>query len=700
MTSLAQHRWIVGRTARDRRALIDTGPSPDVLARCHVNRRGPFSGLSCLLTELVGDVQRGWPELVVRHRVAIVTVAPALEALTGPVPKSLTALSKGEERTRYQDGLSRRAAHGIVELLNEYAARREPSPLTLAFDEIDEADGTDQEFLAVLLRRADPALIRVVVAGAGEPAHPELARALAAHAVRHDAPPQPRETPDDAGGLRAFVMSDGASDEPAERAAWEHADPAQRAALHDARARELEQAGEPGYLLGAVPFHHEHGSDPAGRGVRALDFALDHCIGVGFYPAAIALARRGLALVDPATQEEDYWLFSAKLALCLSGDRPEEAEAIYDDVRARYRVPRMHMTSSYGIAMLYTRFHDEARRDHTVARTFVNNAIALASQIPEPQARAFYTVFSENGLALVEVNDGNPEESLRLLGAGMGRLDRELPPDRHRVHRSVLVHNRARVYSAMGRLEDALRDFDTVVAMDPNYAEYYLDRANMRRRLGQHAAAIDDLERAMALSAPFPELYYNRADARATLGDAAGALADFDYVLELEPDDVNAHVNCAALRLESGDLDRAAHHVGEGLRLDPDEPHLLCTGGLVEIERGNVSGARELLARSLAASPGMGAALVNAAVAAHADGDFDAAVDLLTEALQQGAEDDAVLLYNRAYAHESAGRWQEAIADYTRALELPDADRPEILLHRALCLTAQRRDLEELAGTG
>jgi tetratricopeptide (TPR) repeat protein len=126
----------------------------------------------------------------------------------------------------------------------------------------------------------------------------------------------------------------------------------------------------------------------------------------------------------------------------------------------------------------------------------------------------------------------------------------------------------------------------------------------------------------------------------------------------------------------------------------------------VEIERGNVSAARDLLARALVRSPGMYAALVNAAVAAHADGDFDAAVELLTEALQQGGEDDGVLLYNRAYAHESAGRWAAAVADYTRTLDLAGADRPEILLHRARCLAAQQRDeqsrsdLEELLRLG
>ncbi|MDI5942583.1 hypothetical protein QLR68_31600, partial [Micromonospora sp. DH15] len=35
--------------------------------------------------------------------------------------------------------------------------------------------------------------------------------------------------------------------------------------------------------------------------------------------------------------------------------------------------------------------------------------------------------------------------------------------------------------------------------------------------------------------------------------------------------------------------------------------------------------------------------------------------------------------------HEAAGRWAEAVADYGRALELPGADRAELIGRRARC---------------
>jgi tetratricopeptide (TPR) repeat protein len=442
------------------------------------------------------------------------------------------------------------------------------------------------------------------------------------------------------------------------------------------------------HQIGAIPYHREHGTDAQGAGGRAIVAAMSYCLGMGFYPAVVDFGMRGRALVDPEQQPELYVDISHKTPTALAAlDRGDEAEEIYLDLRGRYANPAVHLIAYYGLAMLYTRFHREEQKDHRLAQAHANTAIALASQLPDPKERAFQTVFYQNGRALVEMHLGNLETSLRLVSEGLDRLERELGPDRHKLHRSVLIYNRAQVLAGLGRLEEALAGFSAVIDLDPNYPEYYFDRGNLLRRMGDDGRALADYEHAMTLTPPFLELYYNRADVRASAGDAEGAISDFGYVLELDPAHILARINRASLLLEAGDLARAADDVERGLEIDPANARLICTTGLIAMEEGDLDAARASFTRSLELDPGMHEALSNRAVAAHASGDYDAAIDDLTRALEL-VGDDPDLLYNRGHVYQTAQRWELAARDYARAMELPGADPQELSALRELCLAS------------
>jgi hypothetical protein len=58
--------------------------------------------------------------------------------------------------------------------------------------------------------------------------------------------------------------------------------------------------------------------------------------------------------------------------------------------------------------------------------------------------------------------------ALQLVDACIADLDRELAPDEHVLHRSVLRYNRAQVLVALGRLSEALADYTAVIDQDTN----------------------------------------------------------------------------------------------------------------------------------------------------------------------------------------------------------------------------------------
>jgi tetratricopeptide (TPR) repeat protein len=69
---------------------------------------------------------------------------------------------------------------------------------------------------------------------------------------------------------------------------------------------------------------------------------------------------------------------------------------------------------------------------------------------------------------------------------------------------------------------------------------------------------------------------------------------------------------------------------------------------------------------------------------AFEQGAFDEAISDLTEALRIAGEDPD-LLFNRGFVFQRTHRWEAALRDYSRAMELPGVDMPALLYQRGLC---------------
>ena len=701
MTPSAPHLFVVGHRRTARRATFSALAAPDIVVSCHARLRGPYSGTGRILQALTADAQRRWPELVDAHRIELLYAVPELSEIIGPAPEMLVSTTPHEERTRYfGHSLIRAMSQGIVTFLNACGARMRAErgrPLAIALDDVHAAEVTEQELVGLLVRRADPDVLRVAVGAVKDLLPVELEGTLRrwAQCVEAPAPPTGEDGRTPAELTRAYVLSDGTSDDPAEYAAYESAPHDVRRRLHDERAAELEVDCDVGLRLGAIPYHRERGGDPGGAGRHALRVALEQCVAAGYSAATVDFGMRGRAVCDPAVHQQDYCHFSAKAASALVPlGRAVECEGIYHELRRRYALPRVHMTCSYAIAMLHTRFFEP--RDHEAALEWANTARALASMEGDPVEGPYFRAFQDNGLALIEMHRGHLDRALELVDGCIERVDREIPVDRYVVHSSQLLHNRARLLFALGRLDDAHADFTRLIEWDPHYVEYHTDRANLARRRGDVAAALAGYDRAIEVSAPLPELYYNRADLRAQVGDADGARADLDHLLDMEPDFAPGRLLRATLRLDAGELDGALHDVRAGLDAEPRDPRLLSMLALVQQATGAREAALASFGRALEIDPSFTPALVDRAVLAFELGEIDLALDDLARALELGG-DDADIRFNRGYVLEHAHRYEDAVDEYTRALALPNADREELSAHRATCLARLREKHRDAA---
>jgi tetratricopeptide (TPR) repeat protein len=694
------HLWLRGGQRRDRLAALQALGLPPALVPpvdAHRRRRGPYTAAGTVVRALVPDLLARHPDAVRRRDIEVLSVAPELSAAVPESRETLTSMAIPKERTRFYARLrTKRISNGLVELVRDSLPEGESR--TLVFENVEHAEQTDLEFLAALLRRTDPGRLTVVICTGDEQiADEELRTVLENRAHVHSVavskhgyaalstwvPPRSRSE------RRAlawdYISTDCTSDDPRLRRAYQELHPADMAQLHERRAGELAALGEQSLALGAIPFHLTRGCDPRGAGVQALYAAQDHCLVLGFYPTVVEYGYQGIELVDWRHDGDQWWMFAVELGLALSIlSRTREAEELYNQARLRSTKPAVHMAAAYSTAMLYTRHNDVEDRNDQVAKAWLNAAIATASLLPDRRERAFQSAFYKNGLALVEVNLGEPTEALRLVDECIAALDRDLTPDEHRLHRSVLKNNRARVYQSLGRLDEALADYAVVIQEDPNHAEHYLERGNILRRLGCTDDALADYERALRLSPPFPEIYYNRGDLRAELGDVEGALSDFSYVLDLDPQFIDAYVNRAGLYLEIGEIEAAQHDAVVGLQLDPDNAYLLDAAAHVHAARAEEAAAQAAFDRALDVNPGLISALSGRATLAYEAGDLEAAIADLCRAIELRPGDPA-LLYNRAFALQGAGRWDDALADLAAAATLAPDD-PEISAAQASCL--------------
>jgi tetratricopeptide (TPR) repeat protein len=116
--------------------------------------------------------------------------------------------------------------------------------------------------------------------------------------------------------------------------------------------------------------------------------------------------------------------------------------------------------------------------------------------------------------------------------------------------------NRGAVRGARQDFDRAIEDFSQVVKLAPSPSAF-ADRAGMYRLNGQHEEAIRDYDEAIRLNPAFEEALLNRAITLAGTSRCAAAIPDFTRVLELNPKQALALVDRAVCHEAAGRDDLA-----------------------------------------------------------------------------------------------------------------------------------------------
>ena len=294
-------------------------------------------------------------------------------------------------------------------------------------------------------------------------------------------------------------------------------------------------------------------------------------------------------------------------------------------------------------------------------------------------------------LGVLRAQQGDFSGALRWLSAAL-----VLQPDEP----AILLHH-ANALSALGRLDEALANYDRAVLLQPDNANAHFGRAGPLYAARRLTEALAGYEKTLALKPDLVEALNNRGNALRLLGRAGEALENYRQALQLRPDYTEAVFNLGHALRELGRYEEALPQYDRALRLKPHFAEALNHRGVALRYLERPDEALEAYDRALALRPGYAEALYNRGNLLQEMRRTDEALDSYDRALL-AAPDYADALINRAALLQRFNRLDEALADYSRALAIKP-DSPVALYNRgALQWTEFRayqpalRDLEEL----
>jgi len=160
-------------------------------------------------------------------------------------------------------------------------------------------------------------------------------------------------------------------------------------------------------------------------------------------------------------------------------------------------------------------------------------------------------------------------------------------------------------YSAVGRREDAVAEFDHALRLNPRYVDAHLNRAVMLNELGRYddavaafaaaqgLGAVDHTGFAAPVASQLANLHAELGEAYVEAGGLAEAIEQYARAARLRPEYVDLRYRLARLRLDAGDAGQAGAELREILELRPTFFDARAALGMACHLAGDAAGARE-----------------------------------------------------------------------------------------------------------
>jgi len=291
--------------------------------------------------------------------------------------------------------------------------------------------------------------------------------------------------------------------------------------------------------------------------------------------------------------------------------------------------------------------------------------------------------------------DAETLERLRSLGYVGSVVDVDegnLPDPKDRADSLKLLARAAHwatIHLNQGRFDEAIREVDAALAVEPNYFDGYQVKGQAQRRLGRYAAAIATLERGLKLNPDAFALKHELALCYVALEDWPVAVGLLESVRAQWPRFSQASFSLADVYTAMGRLDDALATLQELAARSPDRAGIHYEIGRTYLERGDLAAAEQSIRRALELEPRIFGAHYNLALVAEAQGAADLAeAEYLEEVALFPAHYEAWT--NLGILFMDLGRPQRAEEAFAKVIELqPELSLGYFLLVRTMLETGR-----------
>ncbi len=230
--------------------------------------------------------------------------------------------------------------------------------------------------------------------------------------------------------------------------------------------------------------------------------------------------------------------------------------------------------------------------------------------------------------------------------------------------------SRGRTYVALDEYQQALADYDKVIDLDPHNIAGYDQRAQVFALLSLFDRALDDFSSALELNPDSALIYAHRGRIYASMNKFDEAIDDLTRATELDPYSPEPYLWQAGVYMSLHRLPQAIAVLNRAAEIAPDYALVYARRGDAYLAMDTKRRALTDYTRAITLDPTLDEAYHHRGIAHSLLDHYEKALEDLSRAVELTDPEDPWLYFTRGNVYAEMGKFNAAIADYTRAIKL------------------------------
>lgn len=222
----------------------------------------------------------------------------------------------------------------------------------------------------------------------------------------------------------------------------------------------------------------------------------------------------------------------------------------------------------------------------------------------------------------------------------------------------------------LGDFKGALAAFDKAIELKPDFATFYLNRADLKYSFNQLELAIRDYEKVLQLNPDNKEAFYKIRDYKRMISTSDST--EYEYYEKSIDEGKNmkvSYLSRAVIKFNRGDLNGALKDYDSAIKLDDQDPEAFINRGIVKEKLKIYEGAISDFTKTLELKPDLWKAYYNRGNSKFKQNKFAESVPDFTKALELNAT-EATIFFNRGLAEYLSKQPDQACKDWQTAFDM------------------------------